>query len=65
MQPQRIVRFDRFRREVIYSSSGSHLIVQSKCRLCGATRTTEKSGLEQWEHEHRCTPEQRQRRRAS
>jgi hypothetical protein len=29
MHPQRIVRFDRFRREVIYSSSGSHPIVRS------------------------------------
>jgi len=56
---RQVVQFDRFRREVLYS--GSKLMVQRKCRLCGATRTTEEPGLERWEHEHTCTPERQQR----
>jgi hypothetical protein len=59
-----VFKFDKFRRQIVHS--GTQLIFQSKCRLCGETRTTtQQPGLEWWEHEHRCTPEKRRTRRAS
>ena len=57
---QPVVKFDKFKREVLYS--GSKLIVQSRCRLCGLTRTTDEPDLQRWEREHNCSPEERQRR---